>query len=121
MQRKERSGQKNSNLSPGASQNLLITLTRSLVQGFLTFVCLDAYRLPLKIIFLSAQSKMRRITKEPNCSERYNQQIITALFAEPRGDKARAERLEESSGSRRDYRHVYSLLAGTAAIAADIT
>ena len=47
--------------------------------------------------------------------------VHTALFAEPRGDKARAERLEESSGSRRDYRHVYSLLAGTAAIAADIT
>ena len=47
--------------------------------------------------------------------------VHTALFADPRGDKARAERLEESSESRRNYRRVYSLLAGTAAVAADIT
>ena len=47
--------------------------------------------------------------------------VHTALFAEPRGEEARAARLEESSGSCRNCRRVYSLLAGTAAVAADIT
>ena len=43
---------------------------------------------------------------------------LAALFAEPRVGKARAE---VGTRSLRDCRHAYSLLAGTAAIAADIT
>ena len=41
---------------------------------------------------------------------------LIALFAEPRVGKARAE---VGTRSLRDCRHAYSLLAGTAAIAAD--
>ena len=39
---------------------------------------------------------------------------LSTLFAELRVGKARAKRLEDLR-SRRDYRHVYSLLAGIAA------
>ena len=41
------------------------------------------------------------------------------LFVEPRVGKAQANRLEEDLRSRRSCRHVYSLLPGAAAIAAD--
>ena len=44
----------------------------------------------------------------------------SALFSGPRGRKARAKRPEEYE-SRRNCRHVYSLLAGRAAVAMDIT
>lgn len=40
---------------------------------------------------------------------------LSTLFVELRVGKARAKRLEEDLRSRRDYRHVYSLLAGIAA------
>ena len=46
---------------------------------------------------------------------------LSAMFAEPRVGKARAKGLEEDSKSRRNCRHVYSLLAGAAATAPDIT
>ena len=46
---------------------------------------------------------------------------LSALFAEPRVGKARAKRLEEDSKSRRNCRHVYSLLAEAAAGAAATT
>ena len=36
---------------------------------------------------------------------------LCTLFAEPRIGKARAKRLEEDSGSRRNCRHIYSLLS----------
>ena len=45
----------------------------------------------------------------------------SALFSEPRGGKAQAKRPEEYARSHRNCRHVYSLLAGTAAVAMDIT
>ena len=47
--------------------------------------------------------------------------LLFTLFAEPRVRKAGAERLEGNSRSCRNCRHVYSLLAGTAAIAAATT
>ena len=40
---------------------------------------------------------------------------LPTLFAEPRVGKARAGKLEESSRSRRNCRHVYSLQTGAAA------
>ena len=46
---------------------------------------------------------------------------LCTLFAEPMVGKVRTKRLEENARSRRNCRHVYSLLAGTAAVAADIT
>ena len=42
--------------------------------------------------------------------------LVFTLFAEPRIGKAQAKRLEEDSRSHRKCRHIYSLLAGTAAI-----
>ena len=41
---------------------------------------------------------------------------LSTLFTEPVVDKAQAKRLEESSRSHRNCRHIYSLLDGTAAI-----
>ena len=41
---------------------------------------------------------------------------LSALFAELRVGKAQAKRLEEDLRSHRNYRHVYSLLAGLAAV-----
>ena len=46
---------------------------------------------------------------------------LSTLFAETRVGKARAKRLEGDSRSRWNCRPIYSLLADTAAIAADIT
>ena len=46
--------------------------------------------------------------------------LAFALFAEPRVGKAWAKRLEEDTRSRRACRHVHSLLADAAAIAAAI-
>ena len=46
---------------------------------------------------------------------------LCALFAEPRVGKAQAKRLEEDTRSRRNCRHVYSLLAGAEDAAAAIT
>ena len=46
---------------------------------------------------------------------------LFVLFAEPGVDKAQAKRLEEELMSCRNCRHVYSLLADIAAIAAAIT
>ena len=43
---------------------------------------------------------------------------LSTLFAESRVGKVRARRLEEDTRSLRNCRHVYSLLADTAAIAA---
>ena len=45
---------------------------------------------------------------------------LFALFTEPRVGIARAKRLEESSRSHRNCRHIYSLLADAAAVAAAI-
>ena len=42
---------------------------------------------------------------------------LCPLFTEPRVGKARGKRLEENSRSRRNCRHIYSLLPGAAAIA----
>ena len=39
---------------------------------------------------------------------------LSALFAEPRVGKTRAQRLEEGLRSCRNWRHIYSLLAGGA-------
>ena len=47
--------------------------------------------------------------------------ITEALFVEPRVGKPRTKKLEEDARSCRNCRHVYSLLAGIAAIAADNT
>ena len=44
-----------------------------------------------------------------------------ALFFESRVGKTRTKRLEEDARSRRNCRHLYSLLADTAAVAAAIT
>ena len=44
---------------------------------------------------------------------------IASLFTEHRIGKAQAKRLEEDSRSHRNYRHIYSLPAGAAAVAAD--
>ena len=41
---------------------------------------------------------------------------VFTLFTEPREGKAWSKRLGEDSRSHRNYRHIYSLLAGTAAI-----
>ena len=46
---------------------------------------------------------------------------LCALFTEPRVGKAWAERLEEDGRSHRNCRHIYSLMAGIAVIAADVT
>ena len=46
---------------------------------------------------------------------------LSTPFAETRVGKARAKRLDGDSRSRWNCRHIYSLLADTAAIAADIT
>lgn len=46
---------------------------------------------------------------------------LTTLFAEPRVGDAQAERMEEEARSHTNRRHVYSFLAGTAAVAADVT
>lgn len=45
---------------------------------------------------------------------------LFTLFAEPRVGKARAKKLEEDARSHRKCRHVYSLLADVAAVAAAI-
>ena len=45
--------------------------------------------------------------------------LLFTVFAEPMVSKARAKKLEEEVRNPRNYRHVYSLLTGTAAIAAD--
>ena len=42
--------------------------------------------------------------------------LLFILFTEPRVGKAQAKRLEEDLRSHRNCRHVYSLLAGMAAI-----
>ena len=47
--------------------------------------------------------------------------LLFAQFAEPRIGKVRTKRLEEHVRSYRNFRHVYSLLAGTGAIVADVT
>lgn len=49
----------------------------------------------------------------PHCSS------LFTLFIEPRVGKAGAGKLEESSRTHRNYRHVYSLLTGVATITAD--
>ena len=49
----------------------------------------------------------------PHCSS------LFTLFTEPRVGKARAGKLEESSRSHGNCRHVYSLLTGIATITAD--
>ena len=41
---------------------------------------------------------------------------LSALFVEPKVDKVQAGKLEEKSKSHSKHRHVYSLLADTAAI-----
>ena len=41
---------------------------------------------------------------------------LFVLFAEPGVDKAQAKRLEGDSGIHRNFRHIYSLLAGIVAI-----
>ena len=46
--------------------------------------------------------------------------IPLALFAEPRIGKVQAKRLEEDTKSCRNRRHIYPLLAGTAAITASL-
>ena len=46
---------------------------------------------------------------------------LFVLFTELRVDKVGTKRLEEDSRSHRNWRHVYSLLAGTAAAATDKT
>ena len=46
---------------------------------------------------------------------------LFSLFAKARVGKGRAKRLEEDARSPRNCRRVYSLLAGTGAVAADIT
>ena len=46
---------------------------------------------------------------------------LWALFAEPMVGKAGAKRLEENAKSHMNCRHIYSLMAGTAAIVAFIT
>ena len=45
---------------------------------------------------------------------------LLALFAEPKVGRARAKKLEEDARSHRKCRHVYSLLADAAAVAAAI-
>ena len=47
--------------------------------------------------------------------------LLITLFTEPRVGQAQAKRLEGDSRSRRSCRHIYSLLADTAAVAVDIT
>ena len=46
---------------------------------------------------------------------------LSTLFTEPVVGKAQAKRLEENLTNCRNCKHVYSLLAGAAAIAADTT
>jgi len=46
---------------------------------------------------------------------------LSTLFAESRVGKVQAKRPEEDARSLRNYRHIYSLLAGTTAGAADVT
>ena len=46
---------------------------------------------------------------------------LSALFTESRVGKAQANRLETEERSQRNCRHIYSLLAGTAAVTADIS
>ena len=46
--------------------------------------------------------------------------LLFILFAEPRVGKAKAPRLEGDSRSYKRCRHVYFLLAGTAAITASL-
>ena len=42
---------------------------------------------------------------------------LSSPFAEPRGGKERAKRLEEDVRNRRNYKRIYSLLADSAAAA----
>ena len=68
--------------------------------------------------------------KAPICISFYRPSLNTSIarrlsccisvFAEPTVVKARAEKLEESSRSRRNCKHVYFLLTSTAAVAADM-
>lgn len=46
---------------------------------------------------------------------------LSPLFAEPRVGRVQAERMGKDAKSPRSCRHIHSLLAGTAAVAADIT
>ena len=46
---------------------------------------------------------------------------LSTLFTEPAVGKAQAKRLEENARNCKNCRQIYSLLAGIAALAADIT